>query len=288
MKKLYLLLTAVMALITTTTKAQCPNPNGFAFPFKYSGQCYVFVTNTLPNADINVFNGVTKINTTAGQTDAVGQGTAFFNCAQTITRVIMTRADGSVCEISGARIAVLTVLPIKLSDFKAQVKGTSTAAIQWTSEFEVGSEKYVVERSLDGVTYTSIGEVEAAKNSMEKRRYTFDDAELGERAAYYRLQMVDLDGKRDLSKTIYVNNRRSTVTGSTTFNVFPNPFKSDVQLIGVNASDVNRKSIRVYNVAGKEIGFTVTGANAITIDASAPRGVYILRVQERTFKLIKE
>jgi hypothetical protein len=287
MKKLYLLLTAVTALITTTTMAQCPNPNGFAYPFKYSGECYVFVTNTLPNADINVFNGTTRINTTEAQTDANGQGSVFFNCAQTITRVIMTTNTSTTCEISGNNIAVLTVLPIKLSDFKAQVKGNSTAAIQWTSEFEVGSEKYVVERSLDGVTYTAIGEVAAAKNSMEKRRYNFDDAELGDRAAYYRLQMVDLDGKKDLSRTIYVNNKRST-TAPGTFNVFPNPFKSDVQLVGVNASDVNRKSIRVYNVAGKEIGYTVTGANAITIDASAPRGVYILRVQEKTFKLVKE
>lgn len=286
MKKLYLLFSTVLALITTTATAQCPNPNGFAFPFKYSTQCYVFVTNTLPNADINVYNGATRINTTESQTQADGSGTVFYDCSQNITRVLLTRADGSVCEITGNRIAVLTVLPIKLSDFRVQVKGNSTAAIQWISEFEVNSDKYVVERSLDGETYSPIGTVAAARNSMGKKHYSFDDAQLGDRAAWYRLQMVDIDGRKENTKSIYVNNKRSNAV--TSFKVFPNPFRTDVQLVGIGAADVNRRSIRIYNAAGKEIGFTVTGANAITIDANAPRGIYLLRINEKTIKLVKE
>lgn len=286
MKKLYLSFTTVMALlISTIATAQCPN--GFAFPFKYSGSCYVFVTNTLTNADINVYAGVTRINTTEAQTNATGQGTVFFDCSQTITRVVLTRPDGTACEISGANIAVLATLPVKLSDFKARLNGATQATIQWTTEFELESAKYYVQRSIDGTNYTTIGTINAAGNSLESKRYTFDDLQLGERAAYYRLQMVDIDGKSSLSKTIYVNNRKGNI-GNGPLRVFPNPFKSDLQLVGISASDVNRKGIRLYNVAGKEIGFTVTGANAITIDASAPSGVYVLRVQDKYFKLVKE
>ena len=61
-----------------------------------------------------------------------------------------------------------------------------------------------------------------------------------------------------------------------------------MQIVGISAADVNRRSIRLYNAAGKEIGFSVTGSNAITIDASAPSGIYILRVMDKTFKLVKE
>ena len=286
MKKLYLYLTMSAALlITTNAKSQCPNPNGLAFPFKYTTQCYVHVVNTLPNADINVYAGVTRINTTEGQTEADGTGTVFYNCSQTITRVLMTKPDGSVCEISGNQIAVLATLPIKLSSFKARIKGNNTAALEWTSSFELQSEKYYVQRSIDGRTYTTIGTVNAAGNSMQALRYNFDDGQLGERAAFYRLQMVDIDGRTEASKAVYVNNK---MAASGSFSVFPNPFRSDLQITGITAADVNRKSIRVYNAAGKEFGFTVTGANAITIDANAPRGIYILRVQDKTFKLVKE
>lgn len=286
MKKLYLVLTTVAALLITTIAAgQCPS--GIAYPFKYSTNCYVYVYGTLSNADINVYSGVTRINTTEGQTDTTGAGVVFFTCSQTITRILMTRPDGTVCDISGARIATLATLPVKISSFRAQLSASGTASLEWSSAFELQSEKYLVQRSLDGRTYTTIGEVAAAGNSMQTINYSFDDAQLGDRAAYYRLQMKDIDGKVDYSRSIYVNNKRS-LPGSGSFKIFPNPFRAEVQLVGISAADVNRKSIRVYNAAGKEIGFSVTGANAITIDASAPRGVYMLRVDGKTFKLIKE
>jgi hypothetical protein len=288
MKKFYLIFTTVFALlITTTVSAQCPNPNGLAFPFKYGQGCFVFVTNTLPNADINVYDGVTKINTSAGKTGANGQGSANYDCSHTVTKVLMTLQDGTVCEISGNNIAVLATLPVKLSDFNAKLKGSGAATISWTSEYELESEKYVVQRSVDGRNFVNIGELPSAGSAVERRRYSLDDANLGDNAVFYRLLMVDIDGKTSLSKVIYVNNKKGSF-GKGTLKIFPNPFKSDLQLIGISAADVNRRSIRLYNVAGKEIGFTVTGANAISIDANAPSGVYVLRVNDKTFKLVKE
>jgi hypothetical protein len=286
MKKLYLLFMAVTAFITTTT-AQCPNPNGKALPFNYPTECYVYVTMTLPNADINVYNGVTRINTTDGQTDALGAGMVFYNCATPITLILLTRPDGTVCEISGDDIGVPATLPVKLSAFNAQLKSNGSVSIQWASEFEVESEKFVVQRSLDGVNYTNIGEVASAGFSMSTKRYSLDDAQLGERDAYYRLNMVDIDGKSEFSKSIYVNNRKGNA-GNASLKVFPNPFRADIQIVGVSASEVNRRNIKVYTVAGKEINYTISGSNAITLDNRAPRGVYILRIHDKTFKLIKE
>jgi hypothetical protein len=281
MKKIYLLLLAVTALYSAST-AQCPN--GFAFPFKYNG-CYVFVTGTLPNADISVYSGVQRINTTEAQTNSNGQGTVFFDCNQTITRVILTTSTGTVCEISGANIAALAVLPVKLSDFRVQVKNNNTAAIQWASSFELDSYKYIVLRSTDGINYIPVSEVLASGNSMKTQGYKFDDITLGNGAAFYRLKMVDIDGRSELSKVVYINNKKGA---GGTLSVFPNPFRGDIQLVGITTSDINKRSIRVYSIGGKEINYSVTGANAITIDPSVPRGVYILRVKEQTYKLVKE
>lgn len=291
MKKLYLLLVVAMAFVTTTN-AQCPNPNGIAILFKVNGnECIAHVSNTLPDAHINVFSGLTKINVTEAKTVAAGpqsgSGSVMYDCSLPVTLIVLVNNDGVTCEIGAANITQAAPLPIKLTDFRAKLKNNSTASLQWISEFESGSNKFVVERSLDGVSYAAIGEVPAAVYSETRKSYSFDDVQLGERAAWYRLRLVDFDGKQDLSKTVYVNNKFATGS-SPSFSVYPNPFKTELQLVGIKATEINRKSVRVYDASGREIAWTITGANAITIDNSAPRGVYILRVQEKTFKLIKE
>ena len=287
MKKFYLFSMALLAIVMTT-KAQpgCGVTTGFAFPFTFSGQCYVFVTGALPNAQIRAYNNVTLLNTTTASTDASGTGTVFFTCGQTINRILLVRGT-LVCEIPAINIAALASLPIKLSRFSAQVTGDNAAALQWTSEFELDSYNYIVQRSTDGRNFVNIGAVAASGNTIKRMGYDFKDASLGTGVAYYRLKMVDIDGKSEYSKIVYVNNKKSGFGGGQ-LAVFPNPFRSDIQLKDVPAADVNRKNIRLYNAMGKEINYTISGSNAITVDASAPAGVYILRVKEQTFKLVKE
>jgi hypothetical protein len=284
MMKLYLYALTVSALMfASPVKSQCPA--GLAFPFIYgNNNCYVFVTNGLPNANINVYDGLDKINTTEGSTDADGMGSVFYDCSRNITRILLTLSDGTVCEIGPGSIAAPANLPIKLGKFSVSVKG-SAAVIEWTSLLELSSSKYVIERSFDGNNYTAIGEVAAAGDSYTTLRYSYTDAELGNQAAFYRLQMVDIDGKFEYSKVVPVDNTKS---GTGSLRVGPNPFSSDVQLLGIPATDVNRNNIRLYNITGQPVNFTISSANTITIDAGVPAGIYILRVKDKTFRLMKE
>jgi hypothetical protein len=275
---------AVTALYSASIAQPCPN--GRVLPFKYNSGCYVHIINGLPNADISVYDAsFVRINTTEGETDANGSGVVFYDCSKTPFHIAMSTPGGIVQDISNDCIAALAVLPIKLSDFKVQVKNNNTASIQWASSFELDSYKYIVLRSTDGINYTPISEVAASGNSLRTLGYKFDDVTLGNGAAFYRLKMVDMDGRTELSKVIYINNKKGA---GGTLSVFPNPFRSDIQLVGVTTGDINKKTIRVYAASGKEVNYSVTGANAITIDPSVPRGVYILRVKEQTYKLIKE
>jgi hypothetical protein len=174
-------------------------------------------------------------------------------------------------------------LPIKLSAFNASLKG-SGVLLNWTSEAESQASHYGVEKSGDGKNFTTIGSVKAAGNSATPLKYSYDDKNFAG-TGYYRLKLVDLDGKSSFSKVIYVNGGSGA---GTTLSVFPNPFRSDVQLKGINASDVNKNNIRVFNVAGKEVSYQVTGANSIAIDANLPKGVYILQVKDQRYKMVKE
>jgi hypothetical protein len=287
MKKFYLFFIAVAAILTTTKAQNCPGPNpAFATPYITTSGCFVIVQNTIPNASIRVLNAQGQdITVGSATTSAAGSGSVTYNCNSSPAQVFAFVFVNGQAQTCLAIVAPAIVLPVKLTGYSAQLQSNRKVRLNWSTAFEANSYAYIIEKSTDGKNFTTIGNVAASENSTSTIRYAFDDRDQLDGAAWYRLVMVDIDGTRSVSKTVYVNNKRIN-NGS--FGIFPNPFKSDLQITGVSASDVNKRSIKLYNVAGKEIGYTISGANAITIDPRAPRGVYILRVMDKSFKLFKE
>jgi hypothetical protein len=287
MKKLYLLGLAVTAFLTTTNAQNCPGPNpAFATPYITTGGCFVIVQNMMPNATLRVLNAQGQdITVGSASTGANGSGAVTYNCNSSPSQVFSFAIVGGITQTCFANIAPAITLPVKLTSYSAQLQSNKKVRLNWATSFEANSYSYIIERSNDGRSWTTLGNVAASENSTSTVRYTFDDEQELQGAAYYRLIMVDIDGSKSLSKVVYINNKR---LANGKIGIFPNPFRSELQITGISATDVNRKSIRLYSVAGKEIGFTISGANAITIDANAPRGVYVLRVNDRVFKVVKE
>jgi len=280
MKKFYLFFMAVTALYSATTAQTCPTT--VASPLLTSGTCRVVVFNGLPTARIIVYNSLgVIINPGNDSTNASGFGAAFYDCNSSAAAVV-TITDQQTCF---ALVNAPATLPIKLKNYNAQLQGNNYVKLQWSSSFELSSFKYVVQRSTDGKNFVSIGNVAASGNSSQAIAYSFEDKQALSGAAFYRLQMIDIDGGADFSKVVYISNKKGT---GGKLSVFPNPFRSDIQLVGVTTSDINRRAVRVYSASGKEVNYSISGANAITIDPTAPKGVYIVRVREQTYKLIKE
>ena len=210
------------------------------------------------------------------------RGEVSFPCDQVGNGLIDVEVwkNGNKCQTN---IQFNAPLPIKLSAFSANLK-SAAVMLNWTSQLESMASHYGVEKSGDGKNFNTIGTIAAFGNSSSPLKYSFDDKNFSG-TGYYRLKLVDVDGKFSYSKVLYVNGGSGS---STTLSVFPNPFRSDVQLKGINASDVNKNNIRVFNVEGKAVNYTVTGANSIAIDANLPKGVYILQVKDLKYKLVKE
>jgi hypothetical protein len=208
-----------------------------------------------------------------------GQGGAQYTCGTIISYISLT-LNGATCF---TQVGQSASLPILLSSFTVNIKGSS-ANLAWVSSQEFNSSAYVIEKSSDARNFTAIGTVKAAGVSFAPISYTFEDSKFSS-ASYYRLKMIDIDGSVEYSKVVYVNGG----TGANgTLSVFPNPFRSDVQLKGINASDVNKSNIRIFSASGKEVNFKVTGSNSISIDPGVPQGVYMLRVKGQVYKLVKE
>jgi hypothetical protein len=176
-------------------------------------------------------------------------------------------------------------LPIKLTSLNGRLNTESEATISWSSSLEENSFQYEVQRSADGKNFVTVGTVKAAGTSLETVKYAFNDALPGTGAYYYRLKMIDIDGSAEMSKVVYVNSKKGN--GIVT-KVFPNPFTSEIQLIGATSADLTPNNIKVFSVTGQLVKFNIVGANAIAIDVTAPKGLYIVKVKDQTFKLSKQ
>lgn len=176
-------------------------------------------------------------------------------------------------------------LPIKLTAFTGKLNTETEATLSWTSSLEENSYQYEVQRSADGKNFVTVGKVAAAGISLDAVKYSFNDPLPGAGSYFYRLNMVDKDGQSELSKVVYVNSKKGA--GIVT-KIFPNPFTSEVQLIGATSSDLNTQgNIKVFNISGQQIQFRIVGANAIAIDENAPKGLYIIKFKDQAYKLSK-
>jgi len=87
----------------------------------------------------------------------------------------------------------LMLLPVTLTGFEVSRQG-NLAMLQWQTAQEQNSRDFTIERSADGLSYTSIGNVQATGNSSGPRDYSFTDAAPLNGKNYYRLKQFDLDG----------------------------------------------------------------------------------------------
>jgi hypothetical protein len=247
--------------------------------------CAVYVDNMLPNSPVTLFGpNLSIIPTTSGQTvttDATGYACYVYPCGQGPVRVVTCNQNGCC----SALVPFASTLPIRLDAVNAKLKN-DVVTIEWSSVFEIDAEKYVVERSTDGRNFISIGEVAAAGSSYKTLQYSFTDTRIEKgNSYYYRLRLQDFGGSYEYSKVSYVNNKAGS---GTVLSVFPNPFVADIQVVGLTQSQMNIANIRVFDMTGRAVNYTFSGANEITIDPAAPKGVYILKALNQTFRVVKQ
>jgi len=294
MKKIYLFSMALLALLATT-QAQNICPTGIQGVKSYTyvdvnGTTYgvVVISNFWPNAEFTLFTaGNVAIPATNGagyiHTDANGNASFTYYSLQYTADHVQVCLLGTGC--CTKPVPPAASLPIKLTSFSGRLKTDNMVTLDWASAVEFDSYQYQIERSYDGRNYEMVGTLKAAGASTNTIDYTFNDQLPSAGSFFYRLKQVDIDGRFEYSKVVYVNSKKGA--GVIT-KVFPNPFTSEIQLIGATAADMTQGNIHVFNISGQAVGFHISGANAITIDQAIPNGMYIVQVKDQRFKLIRK
>lgn len=145
-----------------------------------------------------------------------------------------------------------TILPITLASFDAKVDKNGVALI-WKTSSESNSDYFVVEKSNDQFHFIPAGKVIAAGNSNEGITYTFRDDKVVfyDKSIYYRLTLVDKDGKKKYSKVVDV-----IVKGNGTYvkNIYPNGITAGNDLHIALVSDKEQMvTIDLFSFSGKKI-----------------------------------
>ena len=193
-------------------------------------------------------------------------------------------ADGY--EIVFTLEAIAGPLPIRLISFegKASEKGNE---LNWKTSSEINFSHFEVERSIDAKTFEKIGRVEGAGNANEKINYNFVDKLNGTGMVpgasittnntdfYYRLKLIDLDGKSDYSKVIYLNKVENSE-----IKVYPNPA---TDIINIENLDGKYLTIRVLDDLGREIiGQIKSNSQIVKIPiVNISTGTYFVQLQDK-------
>ncbi|SHG02278.1 T9SS type A sorting domain-containing protein [Flavisolibacter ginsengisoli] len=172
--------------------------------------------------------------------------------------------------------APASTLPVKLSLFTGKSQ-TNAIQLQWTAATEINTAFYEVQRSTNGINFTSIGKVVAG---IIGGQYQFLDATPLQGKNYYRLRMVDNDGSFDYSGIVVLTTGNSLVQSK--LSLYPNPATSAIWLT-VQSPVASQEEVQLFNAAGAMISSETLALPAgslkkeINIASLAP-GTYFIRL----------
>ena len=181
------------------------------------------------------------------------------------------RNAAKVTSVPGGTTAYLPSPPLGINLIRFDgLNKISYNDLHWETASELNNKYFEIERSVDGVTFTTIGTVEGAGTTSHISTYNYKDFESKALQCYYRLKQVDFDNNFTYSKTISLTREASVVDYN--LKIFPNP-ASDLLVIQI--LDINRENLKMelFDFNGKLIE-TTSLLQGSTIAYFDTKGIY--------------
>ncbi|MFT3933609.1 MAG: T9SS type A sorting domain-containing protein [Chitinophagaceae bacterium] len=168
-------------------------------------------------------------------------------------------------------ISVVATLPVQMLSFS----GTATscqANLNWSVAQETNFKNYIVEYSADGLNFSAVKTVNA--NGSNSSYSATHQAPAGK--AYYRLKLVDIDGRFGYSKTIGLN----ISCGNGSIQVYPNPANDVVNVVIAAQPAAGKQIATLTDALGQTLVTQLlnTGSNRILVN-KFPAGTYALSIE---------
>lgn len=162
-------------------------------------------------------------------------------------------------------------LPVKLTGWKATPK-EGKVQLQWTTQTEINSSRFVIERSADGNHYAAVTTINASGNSQLPLTYTWTDIGPLNGNSYYRLKMIDKDGQFEYSPVLTV----TVEDAQKTIKLLGNPVTEKL-IVDLTATTGKSYEWKIVNVHGQHLLKGIVNSSRLEINtASIPVGSYWL------------
>ncbi|WP_215238955.1 right-handed parallel beta-helix repeat-containing protein [Dyadobacter helix] len=162
-----------------------------------------------------------------------------------------------------------SVLPLTLLSFNASAS-EEQVSLTWETVNEVNFAGFDIEAASNAVNFKKIGYKEAQKNNLVTRAtYQFSTDHLTSSGIYYyRLKMIDTDGKFAYSKMQSVRYN----TKVTDYQLFPNPVTGDQLSLRSAQKKTGTVQIKIVDITGRQL-------HQSTVNNSLPDGYFSIPVK---------
>lgn len=230
-----------------------------------SGSTKVYIVGT----SVGLY-GTTALSGSSTNWQKIGGGINEVGHAVVVSMRLRTADNGFVLGTHGSGLLYLTApppnpLPIQMLSFNGH-KDKIANILNWSAIESNPYGHYSIERSSDAINFKTIGEVNVQLNNNSQHNYTFVDRFPLNNSNYYKLSIIENDGKITESKIIEIDNSNHYEVM-----IYPNPNN------GIFTISDNSINFEIYDSYGKKVNHTFYNN---TIDISdKPNGNYYLKIQ---------
>jgi hypothetical protein len=135
-----------------------------------------------------------------------------------------------------------TLAPVSLSRFNGSLSGNQ-ATLVWETASENGTKMFDIQKSINGSSFQSIGNVPAT-NQINGATYRYMDDKAMDAKNYYRLRIVDIDGHTEYSQMVILSKGLLK-----NIRILGNPVTDKIN-INIADDEISQFKISVYSPSG--------------------------------------
>lgn len=241
---------------------------------------FAIYRSTSPTVDISNANnliGITWKDTSGYRDNTVLPSTQYY--------YVVTALDRYQNESAVTNTATVTTLPLQLVSFSFKRKNASTVELNWTTENEINCSHFEIEKADESLRFAFINKVNANNNRLNSYLFS-DDIDKQNSVVYYRIKMVDKDGKFTYSQIL-----RVSLVQTDLIKVYPTIISTGgIVTLNIGQSKIDKINYSIVDVAGKIVQtetISINNSAIIKLNSRLTSGIYYLRLTDEG-ELVKQ